>query len=248
MESPQIASGEFHFADYLALDESLTRQYFDGLLRGLAHKSNNLLAVVQGFSTLILMQDDLDPTVRENIEHIKEAGQNSSRLFERILTAGGCATVTLQPIQLGEFLPMAQGSLTEVCEKNGVNFQLNMEPSVPQLAADATKLKEILLELVSNAAEAAGTAGGEMAVDVLAPGQTAGGDPERVDIFVRNTGAEIPVDHMDKVFKPFFTTKESDHFGIGLAIAGVLAHQMGMRIGAQSANNTTTFWLSCPVS
>ena len=63
-----------------------------------------------------------------------------------------------------------------------------------------------------------------------------------------NTGSEIPVDQMANVFKPFFTTKESEHFGIGLSIAGVLAGQMGMRLGVQSANNTTTFWLSCPAA
>ena len=116
------------------------------------------------------------------------------------------------------------------------------------MKADAAYLKLALAELVANAAEGAGAAGGEMAMDVLAPGQATPLEENRIDIFIRNTGSEIPGDQMANIFKPFFTTKESDHYGIGLSIAGVLASQMGMRLGVQSANNTTTFWLSCPAA
>ncbi len=246
MGAPQQVTNEFFFADELTLDQSPTRRYYEGVLRGLTHKSNNFLAVIQGFSTLILMQDDLDPQLRENLGHVKEAGQNASKLYERTLLCGGCGTVNLQEVTLGDFLRLAQADFNKVCDAKGVRFRLNMEPAVPSVKADAAYLKLALIELVTNAAEAAGAAGGEMAVDVLGPGQATPAEENRVDIFVRNTGSEIPVDQMAKIFKPFFTTKESDHYGIGLSIAGVLAGQMGMRLGVQSANSTTTLWLSCP--
>lgn len=246
MGAQQEVTNEFYFPVDLALDQSATRKYFGSVLRGMTHKANNFLAVIQGFSTLILMQEDLDPETRENLQHVKEAGQNSSKLYERTLLCGGCATVNLQEIHLGEFLPLAENDFVRVCQRNGVNFKLNMEPAVPEIRADAGLLKMILLELILNAAEAAGKAGGEMALDILSPGQATPEVENRVDFFVRNTGSDIPQDQLANIFKPFFTTKESDHFGIGLSIAGVLAHQMGMKLGAQSANSTTTFWLSAP--
>ena len=246
MGAPQEVTNDFYFPADLALDQSVTRKHYEAVLRGMTHKANNFLAVIQGFSTLILMQEDLDPETRENLEHVKEAGQNSSKLYERTLLCGGCATVSLQEIRLGEFLPLAESDFVGVCERNGVNFKLNMEPTVPEIRADAGLLKMILVELISNAAEAAGKAGGEMALDVLSPGQATMAEENRVDFFVRNTGSEIPPDQLENVFKPFFTTKESDHFGVGLSIAGVLAHQCGMKLGVQSANSTTTFWLSSP--
>lgn len=246
MGAPQQVSNDFYFADELVLDQSGTRRFYEGLLRGLTHKSNNFLAVIQGFSSLILMQEVLDPEIRENLEHIKEAGQNSSKLYERTLLAGGCATVSLQEIQLSDFLPLAESDFIGVCEAKGVNFRLNMEPTVPEVKADAAHLKLALVELITNAAEEAGKAGGEMAMDILAPGQATPVEANHVDIFVRNTGSEIPANQLENIFKPFFTTKESDHYGVGLTIAGVLGNQMGMKLGVQSANNTTTFWLSVP--
>ena len=99
------------------------------------------------------------------------------------------------------------------------------EPTVPEVKGDAAHLKQALVELVTNAAEEAGKAGGEMAMDILSPGQATPMEENRVDIFVRNTGSEIPADQLENIFKPFFTTKESDHYGVGLTIAGVLANR-----------------------
>jgi signal transduction histidine kinase len=243
--APQVSATDFLFADELILDHSSTRQFYDNLLRGLTHKSNNFLAVIQGFSTLILMQDDLDPQTRENAEHIKEAGDNSKRLFERILTAGGCANCTAQLVQLHDFLTLAKSSFDQVCDRNGVNLTMNVPPVATGVTADISRLKEVLLELVSNAAEAAGKGGGEVMIEVLPPGQATPIEQNRVDIFIRNTGSELTPDQLREIWKPFHTTKESHHVGIGLAISGVLANQMGQRLGVQSANNTTTFWLSC---
>jgi signal transduction histidine kinase len=204
--------------------------------------------VIQGFSSLILMQDDLDATTLENAKHIKDAGDNSKLLFERILTAGGCASTSPQPISLNEFIGHAQTSFGTVCEKNGVPLTMNVAPGLPQIEADTTKLKELLLELVSNAAEAAGKGGGEVMVEVMPPGQATSAEQNRVDFFVRNTGLELSAEEMEKIWHPFYTNKESHHFGIGLAIAGVLSQQMGMRLGVQSGSGTTTFWLSCPAT
>jgi signal transduction histidine kinase len=247
MEAPPLAAAnEFVFADDFALDDSTTRRYFDALIRGLTHKSNNFLAVIQGFSSLILMQDDLDATTLENAKHIKEAGDNSKLLFERILTAGGCANTSPQPISLNDFLGHAETGFADVCRKNGVGLTMNVAPGLPGIVADTTKLKEVLLELVSNGAEAAGLGEGEVMVEVMPPGQATSADQNRVDFFIRNTGSELSAEEMAKIWEPFYTNKESHHFGIGLAIAGVLSQQMGMRLGAQSGAGTTTFWLSCP--
>lgn len=248
MVPPKQITDDFCFADCLALDRSPTRAFFENLLRGLTHKANNHLAVTQGFSTLILMGDDLDPVLRENVGHIKEAGGNSCHLYERVLLAAGCASVNPQPIALKEFLNLAQSDFVSVCEANGIQFRMNMEPTVPAILADASHFKSILMELVTNAAEAAKGSGGEMALDILGPGQATPEEQQRVDIFVRNTGSEIARENMTQIFEPFYTTKEADHFGVGLAIAGVLGHEMGMKLGVQSANNTTTFWLSTKVA
>ena len=151
MGAPQQVTNDFFFADELTLDESQTRRYYESVLRGLTHKSNNFLAVVQGFSTLILMQDALDPQIRENLGHIKEAGQGASNLYDRTLLCGGCSTVTIQEIQLNEYMPLAEGDFRKICEENGVAFGLNMVgpgiDSDPMLAFDSrsTSIRVVIL-------------------------------------------------------------------------------------------------------
>ncbi|MEM9480352.1 MAG: HAMP domain-containing sensor histidine kinase [Verrucomicrobiota bacterium] len=243
-----IENPKFTFSDEHLTLNSANQEFYNQLLRGMTHKLNNLLAVIQGFSSLILMNDDLDETVTENLNHMKEAAQNASGLSERILPAGGCANSELQDLKLTEFVPMIENTLREPAEKNGVAFNMNLPSEMPTATADPGRLKEILIELLTNAAEAAKEGGGEVALDFLNPGQASPVEMKQIDVFVRNTGSQIPADKMNKIFEPFFSTKDSSHFGVGLTTAGVLAAQMKMRLGIHSENNTTTAWLSIPLA
>jgi signal transduction histidine kinase len=239
---------KFIFADELLKRDPGNQEFYNHLLRGMTHKLNNLLAVIQVFSSLILMNDDLDETVAENLNHMKEAAMNASGLSERILPAGGCVNVSNQDLKLTEFIPMVESSFREPSESLGVPFRMNVPAEMPTASADPGRLKEILLELLKNASEAAKESGGEVALDFLNPGQASPVEMKRIDIFVRNTGSQIPAEKMGKIFEPFFSTKDSSHFGVGLTSAGVLAAQMGMRLGIHSENNTTTAWLSVPLA
>ena len=135
------------------------------------------------------------------------------------------------------------------CEQAEVPFQLNLGPGVPPVNVDSSRLKEVLLELLKNAAEAVQSAGaGEVALDILAPGQLPESSADRVDIFVRNSGSTIPTDKFEEIFRPFSSAKDTEHFGIGLTTVLSLCSQMGIRVGLKSEANTTTFWLSVPIA
>ena len=239
---------QYLFADHLVLDESPTRDFYIELLRGLAHKNNNVLAVVQGFSSLIMMNDNLDENTRENIQQMRDSAQHSSSLSERILATGGCASISPQSIQLADFLPLMD-SLKDICETAGVGLTMNISDGVPPIVGDINRLKDIFVELVSNAAEAAQEdIAGHVQLDVLGPGEATPASENRVDVFLRNNGAFIKEHRLAEMFIPFTTTKGSNHFGIGLTTAGVLAGQMKMRLGIASEEDVTTAWLSSPVS
>jgi len=240
--------GQFVFADHLILDESPTRDFYKDLLRGLAHKNNNVLAVVQGFSSLILMGDDLDENTRENVQQMRDSSQHASALSgERILTASGCARISGQPIQLAEYLPLMEGSLRQICEKNKVGLTMTLADNLPRINADTSRLKEMLVELMNNAAEAASDApGGLVQLDVCSPGMVSPVEENRVDIIFRNNGATISEERLTEVFRPFYSTKGSQHYGIGITTAGVLAGQMKMRLGIASFDGMTTVWISAP--
>lgn len=241
-----IEAPKFIFADKYVITDPANAEFYRLILRGMTHKLNNLLAVIQGFSSLIMMEEDLDESITENLTHMKDAAISASALSERVLPAGGCSTITLQTIRLNDFLPMVENSLSEPCRKLNVPFHLNAAKEIPAISADSGRLKEVIMELLQNAAEAAAQNGGEVALDFLNPGQASTNG--NVDIFVRNTGSQIAPEKLEDVFKPFYSTKESSHLGVGLTTAAMLANQMGMRLGVNSENNVTTFWVSVPTA
>lgn len=239
---------QFVFSTHLQLGSEHSEGFHQELLRGLTHKLNNLLAVIQGFSSLILMTDDLDPGVAENMQHIREASVGVSALSERIRSAGGCAKLTPQALSLNEYLSVVEGALLEPFSKNNMQLEAEVQPGLPPILVDPTKFKDILIELLKNAAEAAGGVGGRAMLKIAGPGVITPADQRRVDILVSNTGSQIPQDKLSQMFRPFNGSKNSNHLGLGLTIAAMLSHQMGLQLGLASENNTTTAWLSCPMA
>jgi C4-dicarboxylate-specific signal transduction histidine kinase len=239
---------QFVFPTYLQLGHEHSEGFHQELLRGLTHKLNNLLAVIQGFSSLILMTEGLDAGISENMQHIREASVGVSNLSERIRGAGGCAKLQSQSLNLNEYLGVVQTTLLEPFTKNNVQLEVDVTQGLPTVNVDPTKLKEVLVEVLKNAAEAAGQVGGRAMLKIAGPGVFTPAEQRRVDVLVSNTGTTISPDKLQQVFRPFYGSKTSNHLGLGLTIAAMLCHQMGVQIGIASENNTTTVWLSCPIA
>ncbi|MCA1963670.1 MAG: HAMP domain-containing histidine kinase [Prosthecobacter sp.] len=239
---------QFVFPTQLQLGNEHSEGFHQELLRGLTHKLNNLLAVIQGFSSLILMTEGLDAAIAENMQHIREASMGVSNLSERVRGAGGCAKLQPQALNLNEYLGVVQTALLEPFTKNNVQLEADVPQGLPLVNVDPTKLKDVLVEVLKNAAEAAGPVGGRAMLKIAPPGVITPAEQRRVDILISNTGSTITPDKLQQVFRPFHGSKTSNHLGLGLTIAAMLCHQMGIQIGIASENNTTTVWLSCPAA
>ena len=239
---------DFTFADQFTPKEQGNSEFYPLLLRGMTHKLNNLLAVIQGFSSLIMMDEALDETVIENISHMKEAANNASELSERILPAGGCSQITQQELLLSEFIPMLEDNLKEPFNKNNVPISIQCPGQVAKVSADPSRLKNILSELMANAWDAASEVDGRASIEIHNPGDFSPNEENFVDILVKNSGPTIPGDKLEQIWQPFYSSKDSSHFGIGLTTAAVLSSQMGMHLGVHSADNATVFWLRIPAA
>lgn len=239
---------QFVFPTHLQLGNEHSDGFHQELLRGLTHKLNNLLAVIQGFSSLVLMTEGLDAAIAENMQHIREASVGVSNLSERVRGAGGCAKLQPQALNLNEYLGVVQTALLEPFTKNNVQLEADVQQGLPAVNVDPTKLKEILVEILKNAAEAAGPVGGRAMLKIVGPGVITPAEQRRVDILVSNTGTTLTPEKLAQIFRPFSGSKSSNHLGLGLTIVSMLCHQMGIQIGIASENNTTTVWLSCPMA
>ena len=182
---------------------------------------------------------DFETTIQSDLGKVEEDGEEEKFfevLEEKTMLLVGDSYCRIRPVFR---LPLA-----------GVACQINVNPETPAVLADNGRLKDILAEVITNAAEAAALGGGQAAValDILAPGKVAEGRPGCVDIFVRNSGPAIPVEKLKDVFRPFHSTRDSRHYGIGLTIASVLLSQMGGTLGIRSDVEATTVWISLPAA
>jgi signal transduction histidine kinase len=193
------------------------------------------------------MTDGLDENTIESVQQMRTSALHNGSLSERVLTAGGCARITPQTLQLLDFLRLMESKFIDICKVTGANLTMSLSAKAQPVTVDSSRFKELVLELVKNAAEAAGKIG-KVEILLLSPGEMTGSADGRVDLVIRNSGQTITEERLPQVFKPFMTTKGHDHFGLGLTIAGVLAGQMKMRLGLASGDGITTAWLSAPAA
>jgi signal transduction histidine kinase len=145
-------------------------------------------------------------------------------------------TIELVPLSplIHEVVVSAQARMQQV------SISLETAAGLPDVRGDRTLLREALLNVVSNAAEACAAAQGEVSVRVraiLAPG---GSTAPLVEVVVTDTGPGIPRAHLGRLFVPGFTTKETGS-GVGLAIAErvVAAHHGRITVDSEEGRGTT---------
>lgn len=236
---------DFIFADDYRLDEGSTRSFYEVFLKGFVHKHNNLMGVIQGFSSLILYDEGISGEVRDSAQQMQDSAKMASELNREVLESAGCGRCDMGVVNLSDVQAYWEGKAKEICDAVAVPLQFTSRDGLVPLAADSGKLTGIYSCLIRNAAEAASeVSGGSVAIDLFPPGEASPGD--QVDLFIRNSSVELSPEMVKKSFEPFHTTKGSDHFGLGLTTAAVLAGQMKQRLGLRYADSTMTAWLSLP--
>jgi PAS domain S-box-containing protein len=201
------------------------------LAGGIAHDFNNLLTVIRGSAQLALDELPAGAPARPRVARIAEAAQHAASLTDQMLTYAGKSSPTRTPLDLGALVAsmadLLRASLPERCE-------LVFEPSreLPPIEADASGMRQVLLNLVMNASEAqrdqrmrivVRTALVEISREELrgafGNGEIAPGAV--VELSVSDDGCGMDAAAAARVFEPFFTTKFSGR-GRGLGMAAVL--------------------------
>jgi hypothetical protein len=138
-----------------------------------------------------------------------------------------------QALQL-ERLPLAQAGIAVTCD---------IDPQLPNIQADSAKLKQVLLNLISNARQAM-PQGGTLEISAV-PSRCRGQDV--IEIAVSDTGPGIPAEILPQLFIPFFSTKESGT-GLGLPISAQIVQQHHGEIEALNRRRGATFLIRLPLS
>jgi signal transduction histidine kinase len=206
------------------------------MLAGIAHEVRNPLAGMTLFAGIL--KDEL-PEGDERRGHVDKINRELGyleRVVNDFLEYARRPKPELGAVEVDELLPeVAQLASTE-------DVPIGVEPGGLEARADRGQLRRALLNLAKNAVQAATTAGHRGGGNVKLSAVRTGGE---LHFKVWNRGKEIPAESSDKLFEPFFTTREKGT-GLGLAFVREIAVDHGGRVEVSSAGGETTFTFVIP--
>jgi PAS domain S-box-containing protein len=205
------------------------------LAGGVAHDFNNLLGVILGSASLASTELDEPEQLRHRLTRICAAVDYGAKLTDQLLNYAGGSPFSLQPLDLRqillEMLDLLRASVPSKC---GVRTELPDE--LPCIEADDTQIRQVIVNLVSNAGEALGDTGGDVTVRVgtvnmpAEAGAASDAGPEDVEwvfLEVEDPGPGMDEQTRRRIFEPFFSTKQTGR-GLGLAaVHGIVGRHSG---------------------
>jgi PAS domain S-box-containing protein len=227
------------------------------LAGGIAHDFNNILGAIIGFAEMAREEAPANSALAFDLDQILQSGLRARDLVRQILTfsrkgRGERAAVPLQPI-VQEALKLLRASLP-----SNIAITVELDPACGHVTADATQMHQVVMNLCTNAAQAMEEQGGELRIGlepyaVTAPEAFGRGTlaPGRyVKLVVRDTGTGIDPAAIERIFDPFYTTKQPGKgTGMGLAVVHGIVHAHGGEVSVESLPGAgTTFAVLLPES
>lgn len=220
------------------------------LAGGIAHDFNNLLMAILGNADLALFSLPPASPARLSIEEIVRASQRAADLCHQMLAYSGKGQFVIDRYNLSEIVKeMAQ--ILEVSVSKKATLRYSFAPDLPAVQADATQLRQVIMNLITNASESLGDASGVISIstsalecdrDCLSQSHLDDNLPEGryVCLEVADTGGGMDEETQRRIFDPFFTTKFT---GRGLGLAAVLGivrgHQGAIKVDSQPGRGTS---------
>jgi signal transduction histidine kinase len=191
-----------------------------------AHEIRNPLATIGGFAHSIRSHAEERDRVRDNAGIIYEEVHRLERMLSGIMDFSRPSRPVLVRQSLNSVVERAVGMLTEQFAPK-VRITITLDPDTPEVAIDAGQTRQVLINVVRNAAESMTEAGGRVLVC------THPREDDGARLVIEDDGPGIPQDLKGRIFEPFFTTKKGGT-GLGLAVCRQIVAEHGGRMGVES--------------
>jgi two-component system cell cycle sensor histidine kinase/response regulator CckA len=228
------------------------------LAGGIAHDFNNLLTGIMGNASLVL--DELAPGSPEcdSIKQIEIAALRAAELTRQMLAYAGKGRFVIQLIDLNELI-VEMAALLKASIAKRVALHFDLAAHLPPIEGDATQIRQIVMNLIMNAAEAIGESQGRISIKtqpqqfheerivgttaVVVDGPLSG---DYIVLDVIDTGGGMDAATIGRIFEPFFTTKFTGR-GLGLAaVMGIIRGHHGRLQVTSEVGKGTVFSIFLP--
>jgi PAS domain S-box-containing protein len=224
------------------------------LAGGIAHDFNNLLTIVSGYARRLRGRAEMNG-VHGDLDQIIAATDRAAELTRQLLAFARRGQGERELLDANDAIRSLEPMLRRVIDADIV-FRFDLAERLPRVMMDRTGLEQILMNLIINAADAMGGAGGALTVttrthpvssaEAALHGLAAGDD---VRIMIADTGPGMSPEVSERIFEPFFTTKADKGTGMGLATVYGIVEQAGGWIDLDTVVGVgTTFQIMLPAA
>jgi len=226
------------------------------LVGGIAHDLGNLLMpITLGVKVLRRRLTQADDKIEQVLNMIQKSAERGGNMVEQVLAFARGVEGERVALQLDGIVDEIE-SITDETFPESIEVRTDVAADLPRVVGDATQVQQVLMNLCVNARDAM-PEGGVLSIDAR-PVELTAADAERnidaepgpyVCLRVRDTGTGMPEDVMDKIFEPFYSTKEEGQgTGLGLSTAYSIVQSHHGFIDVDSEEGAgTTFWVYLPV-
>jgi PAS domain S-box-containing protein len=219
------------------------------LAAGVAHEINNPLAVILGFTELLLEKSPQNSETYDLLETIQKQGNNAKRIVENLLSFVRYKEHREEDVDINK-------CIEEVLTVKGNNLSINnisvikkMDKTMFMFRGDPNEIQQVFFNIINNAIPVM-KGGGTLTIQTRSI--TLNGD-NYVEIRISDTGAGIRPEHRSRIFDPLFTTKKvGEGTGLGLTVSYAIAKKYGgsitfeTKVKEESPDSGTTFIITLP--
>jgi signal transduction histidine kinase/ActR/RegA family two-component response regulator len=237
------------------LQQVLKIQAIGTLAGGIAHDFNNILFPIIGYTEMTLDEVAEDSHAQTYLKEVLKAANRAKDLVQQILTFSRQSGQERKPIKVQYIIKEAL-KLLRASIPTTIDIAVDLEPECPAIMGDATQIHQVIMNLCTNAYQAMQETGGTLKVALTAVDisydeivDKMGMKPGRhIKIAVRDTGHGMEPAVMERIFEPYYTTKEPGKgTGLGLSVIhGIVKNHGGDVTVNSKPGDGTTFCVYIP--
>jgi PAS domain S-box-containing protein len=221
------------------------------LSAGVAHEINNPLNGIINFAQLL--KDDktaVTATEQRMVDGIIEEGQRISKIVRDLLTFARLDVPELTRVNIAETIATSVSLFGHQLDKDGITLEVDLPKNLPAVRAEGSRLRQVVINLISNAHHALRAKESETKVFQIKAGtvEKRGRQYLRLEFF--DNGIGIKHEDLDKIFDPFFTTRrDKGGTGLGLSLSfGIIREFDGTITVESEEENYTRFIVDLPAT
>jgi len=199
------------------------------LAAGVAHEINNPLAVILGFTDLLLERFESDPEVQDLLKSIENQGNKAKKVVENLLTFARDKEHIKEDVDINKNINAILQVVENTLSVNKIVLKKEMPDSLPAVKGDPDELQQVFLNIITNAVHAMKGGG------ILTISTSASDNGTRAKIMISDTGCGIKSEYRNKIFDPLFTTKKvGEGTGLGLFVSYGILLKLGGTINFET--------------